>query len=35
MVIDNGNVNKTISISKNGLWKEVNFGSYFNKIVNR
>ncbi len=35
MVIDNGTVNKTIALPKNTMWKHVNFGSYFNKIVHQ
>lgn len=35
MVIDNGTVNKTLALPKNDMWKHVNFGSYFNKIVNQ
>lgn len=34
MVIDNGNVNKTIALSKSTMWKHVNFGAYVNKIFN-
>jgi len=35
MVIDNGTVNKTVQLPKNAMWKHVNFGSYFNKIVDK
>lgn len=34
MVIDNGTVNKTISMPKSDMWKHVNFESYLNKIFN-
>lgn len=34
MVIDNGTVNKTISLPRGTMWKHVNFDAYVNKIFN-
>tara|TARA_R110002072_G_scaffold302976_1_gene490572 strand:- start:22293 stop:23318 length:1026 start_codon:yes stop_codon:yes gene_type:complete len=35
MVIDNGIVNKTIRYSPNRVWKDANFGTYFDRIFSK
>ncbi|MBL1280412.1 MAG: metal-dependent hydrolase [Fluviicola sp.] len=35
MVVDNGIVNKTIRYSPNRVWKDANFGAYFDRIFSK